>query len=129
MEGLENATVSPSVAPQVTPMINPTPTTALAPAQVAVTQAPQVSAEPSFSESSSDNSLMGIIKSLNWIEVTFGILGAAALYYTIYYYKYNMTNGDKTRNEMQNRIDALEIKLAELKEEEEENKNTATPLF
>jgi hypothetical protein len=110
-------------------MINPTPTTALAPAQVAVTQAPQVSAEPSFSESSSDNSLMGIIKSLNWIEVTFGILGAAALYYTIYYYKYNMTNGDKTRNEMQNRIDALEIKLAELKEEEEENKNTATPLF
>jgi len=38
-----------------------------------------------------------------------------------------MTNGDKTRNEMQNRIDALEIKLAELKEEE--NKNTAQPLF
>jgi hypothetical protein len=71
---------------------------------------------------------MGIIKSLNWIEVTFGVLGAAALYYTIYYYKYNMTNGDKTRNEMQNRIDALEIKLAELKEEEESN-NSAEPLF
>jgi hypothetical protein len=71
---------------------------------------------------------MGIIKSLNWIEVTFGILGAAALYYTIYYYKYNMTNGDKARKDMQNRIDALEIKLAELKEEE--NKETATtPLF
>ena len=124
MEGLENATVTPSVAPQVTPMVNPTP----APAPVAATQAPQVSAETSFTESSSDNSLMGIIKSLNWIEVTFGVLGAAALYYTIYYYKYNMTNGDKTRNEMQNRIDALEIKLAELKEEEESN-NSAEPLF
>jgi len=122
MEGLENATVSTSVAPQVTPMVNPTP------APVAATQAPQVSSEPSFSESSSDNSLMGIIKSLNWLEVTFGILGAAALYYTIYYYKYNMTNGDKTRNEMQNRIDALEIKLAELKEEEE-SKNSVEPLF
>jgi len=122
MEGLENANVTPSVAPQVTPMVNPTP------APVAATQAPQVSAEPSFSESSSDNSLMGIIKGLNWIEVTFGVLGAAALYYTIYYYKYNMTNGDKTRNEMQNRIDALEIKLAELKEEEE-SKNSVEPLF
>ena len=127
MEGLENATVTPSVAPQVTPMVNPAPAAApaAAPAPAAV---PAVNAEPSFNESSSDNSLMGIIKSLNWIEVTFGVLGAAALYYTIYYYKYNMTNGDKTRNEMQNRIDALEIKLAELKEEEE-SKNSAEPLF
>jgi len=122
MEGLENATVTPSVAPQVTPMVNPTPTAA-----PVVAPTPTPSVEPTFNDSS-DNSLMGIIKSLNWIEITFGVLGAAALYYTIYYYKYNMTNGDKARNEMQNRIDALEIKLAELKEEEE-NKNTATPLF
>jgi hypothetical protein len=104
-------------------MVNPTPTAA-----PVVAPTPTPSVEPTFNDSS-DNSLMGIIKSLNWIEITFGVLGAAALYYTIYYYKYNMTNGDKARNEMQNRIDALEIKLAELKEEEEENKNTATPLF
>jgi hypothetical protein len=122
MEGLENATVTPSVAPQVTPMVNPTPTAAPVSAPT-----PTPSVEATFNDSS-DNSLMGIIKSLNWIEITFGVLGAAALYYTIYYYKYNLTNGDKARNEMQNRIDALEIKLAELKEEEE-NKNTATPLF
>jgi hypothetical protein len=122
MEVLENATVTPSVAPQVTPMVNPAPAAAPAPSA-----APAASPEPSFNQSSSDNSLMGAIKSLNIIEVTFGILGAAALYYTIYYYRYNMTNGDKTRNEMQNRIDALEIKLAELKEEE--SKNSAEPLF
>jgi hypothetical protein len=128
MEGLENATVSPSVAPQVTPMVNPAPAVAPAPTPAAApVAAPAASPEPSFNESSSDNSLMSVIKSLNIIEVTFGILGAAALYYTIYYYKYNMTNGDKTRNEMQNRIDALEIKLAELKEEE--NNNSAQPLF
>jgi hypothetical protein len=122
MEVLENATVTPSVAPQVTPVVNPAPAAAPAP-----TAAPATNPEPSFNQSSSDNSLMGAIKSLNIIEVTFGILGAAALYYTIYYYRYNMTNGDKTRNEMQNRIDALEIKLAELKEEE--NNNSAEPLF
>ena len=122
MEGLENATVTPSVAPQVTPMVNPAP--AAAPAPVV---APAATPAPSIKESSSNSSLMDTIKSFNIIEVTFGILGAAALYYTIYYYKYNMTNGDKTRNEMQNRIDALEIKLAELKEEE--SNNSAEPLF
>lgn len=122
MEGLENATVTPSAAPQVTPMVTPPP--AAAPAAAA----PSFSAEPSSEGSSSDNSLMGIIKSFNWIEVTFGIIGAAALYYTIYYYKYNMTSSDKTRNEMQNRIDALEIKLADL-EQKEENKNTPQVLF
>jgi hypothetical protein len=122
MEGLENATVTPSVAPQDTPMVNPAP--AAAPAPVV---APAATPAPSINESSSNGSLMDTIKSFNIIEVTFGILGAAALYYTIYYYKYNMTNGDKTRNEMQNRIDALEIKLAELKEEE--SNNSAEPLF
>jgi len=129
MEGLENATVTPSVTPTpaaplaATPAAAPatTPAPALVPA---ATPAPT----SELNGSSSDNSLMGIIKSLNWIEVTFGIIGAAALYYTIYYYKYNMTNGDKTRNEMQNRIDALEIKLAELKTEEQ-SKNTIDAIF
>jgi hypothetical protein len=116
MEGIET-TPAPAAAPQAAP-----PVVNTAPAPVA---APAVSAENNF-DSSSDNSLMGTLKSLNWLEITFGIAGAIALYYTIYYYRYNMTNGDKTRNEMQNRIDALEIKLAEL---EEEDKNTPQILF
>ena len=127
MEGLENATVTPSVTPTPAAPLTAAPAAAPAPTPApAAAPAPAPSSESNGS--SSDNSLMGIIKSLNWIEVTFGIIGAAALYYTIYYYKYNMTNGDKTRNEMQNRIDALEIKLAELKEEEE-NKNTVDAIF
>jgi hypothetical protein len=117
MEGIES-TPAPAVAPQVAPPVVNTP----APAPVS---APAVSTEPSF-DSSSDNSLMGTLKSLNWLEITFGIAGAIALYYTIYYYRYNMINGDKSRTEMQNRIDALEIKLAEL---EEEDKNTPQILF
>jgi len=118
MEGIETTT-APAVAPQVQP---PVVNTAPAPTPTSV---PAVSAEPSF-DSSSDNSLMGTLKSLNWLEITFGIAGAIALYYTIYYYRYNMINGDKARSEMQNRIDALEIKLAEL---EEEDKNTPQILF
>lgn len=123
MEGLENATITPSVTPAPAAPLAAAPVSTPAPASAPT---PVVSSDSN--SSSSDNSLMGIIKSLNWIEVTFGVLGAAALYYTIYYYKYNMTNGDKTRNEMQNRIDALEIKLAELKTEEE-NKNTIDAIF
>jgi len=123
MEGLENATITPSVTPAPAAPLTAAPAAAPAtpaPAAAPAAAAPSFNAEPS---SSSDDSLMGIVKSLNWIEVTFCILGAAALYYTIYYYKYNLTNGDKTRNEMQNRIDALEIKLADLKTEEESKKS------
>jgi len=124
MEGLENATVTPSVAPQVTPMVNPAPAPAPAPAAPIA-----ASSQTSTSSSSSDESFMGIIKSLNWIEMTFGILGAAALYYTIYYYKYNMKSADNTRTEMQNRIDALEIKLSEIQSEEENKQNSSQTLF
>jgi hypothetical protein len=129
MEGLENATITPSVTPAPAAPLTAAPQSAPA-APAAAPAAPAAAPAPinSSESSSSDNSLMGIIKSLNWIEVTFGIIGAAALYYTIYYYKYNMTNGDKTRNEMQNRIDALEIKLAELKTEEE-SKKTIDAIF
>ena len=99
MEGLENATVTPSVTPTpaaplaATPAAAPatTPAPALVPA---ATPAPT----SELNGSSSDNSLMGIIKSLNWIEVTFGIIGAA------------------------------EIKLAELKTEEQ-SKNTIDAIF
>jgi hypothetical protein len=118
MEGLETTPITPSVTPDVIPQ-----STLAAPATT-----PAATMQPSFDESPSDKSLMGIIKSFNWLEITFGIIGATALYYTIYYYKYNMTSGDKTRNEMQNRIDALEIKLAEL-QEQEENKNSPQNLF
>lgn len=123
MEGLETTPMTPNVTPDVAPQA---PATAPSAETVAAPAAPSM--KPSFNESPSDNSLMGIIKSFNWLEITFGILGATALYYTIYYYKYNMTSADKTRNEMQNRIDALEIKLADM-QDEEENKNSPQNLF
>lgn len=121
MEGIETTPVATEVTPAVAPTPAPAPSPAAAPA---VATAPNMD----FEDSSSDKSLMGILKSFNWLEITFGIIGATALYYTIYYYKYNMTAADKTKNEMQNRIDALEIKLAEM-QEQEENKNTPQNLF
>lgn len=61
----------------------PAPAAAPAPAAVA-----PVSYAPSSADSGSDSgggSIKDVFKSLNWTEVAFGVLGTAALYYTIYY--------------------------------------------
>ena len=121
MEGLDT-TVAPSVTPQAPPMAAPTP----APTP---NVAPMASVEPTSHESS-DGSIMGILKNLNWLEITFGVLGTAALYYTIYYYRYNLINGDKAKLDMQNKIDSLEIKLSDVEKQlTEANTTSSQPIF
>jgi hypothetical protein len=109
MEGLEAATSSAVVAPAAAPA----PTAAAAP-----TPTPALETTPAAATSSSSSGGMGSIKevfqSINWNEVLFGILGTAALYYTIYYYRYNITAGKAINTEMQNKIDDLSIKIADL---------------
>lgn len=106
MEGLEAATSS-AAAPAAAP----------APAPAAAAPAPAPAA-PASAPASSDGGSMGSIKeafqSLNWNEVLFGVLGTAALYYTIYYYRYNITTGKALNTEIQNKIDDLSIKVADL---------------
>jgi len=106
MEGLEAATSS-----AVAPAAAPAPTAAAAPA-------PTPEQAPSAAAASSSSGGMGSIKevfqSINWNEVLFGILGTAALYYTIYYFRYNITAGKALNTEIQNKIDDLSIKIADL---------------
>jgi hypothetical protein len=108
MEGLEAATSSAVVAPAA----------ATAPTAAAPTPAPALETAPAAATSSSNSGGMGSIKevfqSINWNEVLFGILGTAALYYTIYYYRYNITAGKALNTEIQNKIDDLSIKIADL---------------
>jgi hypothetical protein len=54
------------------------------------------------------------LRSLNWIEIGFGILGATALYYAIYYYRYNINQSKAFALSVQNRLDELDIKLADV---------------
>ena len=51
---------------------------------------------------------------MNWVEVGFGVLGAAVLYYMIYYYRNNAVSGKAFQIDMQNKIDELNIKLADV---------------
>jgi hypothetical protein len=60
------------------------------------------------------SSIKEAISTMNWTEVIFGVLGSAALFYTIYYYKYNLTMNKTFKAEMQNKIDDLTIKLSDI---------------
>jgi len=89
----------------------------------ATTSAPPVLAPvvPAVSTPSTDigsgdsgSSIKDVFSSLNWTEVIFGVLGSAALYYTIYYYRYKMAEGKALNTEIQNKIDDIAIKLADI---------------
>jgi hypothetical protein len=88
-----------------------------APAQPAPITTPVVAATPmptTESKPSSEGSVVSILKNMNWIEVGFGILGAAALYYIITYYRYNINAQKSFQKQMENKIDDLNIKVADV---------------
>lgn len=99
MDALETTQTTPATPP-VQPATPPAP-------------APAVVNEPS-SNSSSDGNVVGILKNLNYIEVGFGVLGAAALYFAIHYYRLNINAQKSFQAEMRNKIDELNIKIADV---------------
>jgi len=98
------------------------------PVAAPVVAAPQVApAAPQMPQNSGGSGIMDVLKNLNWLEVGFGILGTAALYYTIYYYKYNITLSNTFRNEMQNKLDEVTIKMQDISSVlDSKNNNTAS---
>jgi hypothetical protein len=98
-----------STATIETPSATPTPT-ATANAMPMTTPNPT----PMVSSGGGNRSFMDILKSFNYLEIGFGILGSATLYYMIYYYRYNMINSKKFQIQTENKIDELEIKISDL---------------
>lgn len=105
MEDILNTPPAPSAAQVATPT---TPeVVASQPAAIPSTPVHQYSASAaSSSTSGSDSSIMDTIKSFNPVEIFFGIIGTAALFYAIYYFKNQKSN--------QLKIDAIQAKLDEL---------------
>jgi hypothetical protein len=96
---------------------------AAAPAPPAPAPAPAVAA-PAAPESKSSggggmDSVKDVLNNMNWTEVLFGVLGSAALFYTIYYYRYNLTMNKSFKSEIQNKIDDLTIKIADIQSAKE----------
>lgn len=106
MEGLEAAT-SAAATPAATP---PAPAPAAAPA-------PAPAAAPASAPASSGGG-MGSIKeafqNLNYIEVGMGILGVAALFSLINYYRWMTMSGKALNTEIQNKLDEHDIKIRDL---------------
>lgn len=99
----------PAAAPPIpTPEPTPAPT-------------PPVGAPPPAPTTSSSFNVKDVFAGLNWTEIAFGVLGTAALYYTIYYYKYQITNVKSMNNEVQNKLDDLSIKVLDLQSAEKRN--------
>jgi hypothetical protein len=102
---------------EATSVVAPAPAAAPTPAAAPAPATPSVAAPAPAPESSGGgfaSSIKEAVSTMNWTEVVFGILGSAALFYTIYYYKYNLTMNKKFKAEMQNKIDDLTIKLSDL---------------
>jgi hypothetical protein len=103
MEALSQATsavATPSIAP-----VAPAPAPAMP------------MANGSMVSSGGGTSLTGMLKELNWVEVGFGILGSAALYYSIYYFKYKFNYEKNLKAQLETEIDDLHDRVDQLENE------------
>lgn len=94
------------------PSTPPAPVTPAAP-PAPITPAAPVTAEPAPPSGGGD-SIKDVFTNMNWIEVGFGILGAASLFYVINYFRYRNRMGKVFENSIQNKMDDLNIKMADV---------------
>jgi hypothetical protein len=106
---MENTTLVPdSSAPAAAPAA------AAAPATPVVAAVPAVPATPAMPPASGGGGTWkDAFKSINYIEVGLGALGAAALYYTIYFYRFNIQSAKGFQTDMRNKIDNMDMKIAD----------------
>jgi hypothetical protein len=112
------------------------PTTPPVTAPVPQVTAPVTPTTPTVAPTTSGSSILQTMKNLNWVEIGFGVIGAAALYYAIYYYRYSVKNNKAFQTDFQNKIDDINIKMAdvssamqEMKNTQEQQQNTSTNQF
>jgi hypothetical protein len=98
-----------------------TTTTTAAPTPVApppVAPAPAVMTETKMDSGSGNGSGNGsvkdIVKNLDWVQVGFGVLGSAALFYAIYYFRYHIAMNKTFVKNIENKIDDITIKIADI---------------
>ena len=100
---------------------NPAP--APAPVQAAPAPAPAPAAPATPPSNSQGGSFMDVLKK-DAVHITFGILGATALFYLIYYYRYNTQTAKGFQTTFQNQLDEMKIELSDLKSVE--NKSSSS---
>ena len=99
--------VTPTPSAVATPTPTPTPTPDMSSPQP-MTMANGGSTQDGNGSSNNSGSFFG---SLNWLEVSFSILGVAALSYVIYYYRFKIKQDKLINNELQREIDELKMNM------------------
>jgi len=114
--------------------VAPTPAPTMTPPQV-VTQPPMaaangtVTATPPTTSSSGSGSFQDAFKKAvsNPVQLGFGILTTTALFYGIYYFSYNIRFSKTFVKRVENKMDELDMKYADLVSKVNSNSNQATP--
>ena len=118
-----------------TSVASPTPPVAVAPVAPITPVATPPTTITDTPQSSGSGAIVQTLKNLNWVEVGFGILGAAALYYAIYYYKYSIKSAKAFETDFQNKIDDVNIRIADVSssiselQRDNETTSSSTPQF
>jgi len=99
----------------VTPVATPIPPIAPAPAPMSTPPSVNTNPAPASATASSGSFQDSFKKAVsNPVQIGFGILGALALYYAIYYYRYNNQMQKIFVNNIENKMDELDMKYSDL---------------
>jgi hypothetical protein len=103
-----NVTSTPTPSAVATPT-TPTPTPMATPDMSS--QQPMTMANGGTTQDSGKSNSGSFFGSLNWLEVSFSILGVAALSYVIYYYRFKIKQDKLINNELQRQIDEIKMNM------------------
>lgn len=100
---------APVVAPQPAPVAQPAPVVAAPMQQMPPAQPVMPGADPAAMPK--QDGWNEFFRTLNWVEMGFMILGAAGLYYTIYYYRYKLREDKVSNMDIQRQLDELKMNV------------------
>lgn len=90
---------------------NPSPAPAPAPAPV---PAPAVAPSPEPAPSTGGGSFLDMVKK-DAVPILFGGVGLTALFWVIWYYRFNLNTAKGYQTSFQNQLDEMKIELSDLK--------------
>ena len=112
---------TPAVTPTPVASIAPSPAPTMTPPQVVTT--PPANGTPAPTSSSFQSSLKKAVTE-NPVGLVFGILATTALIYTIYYLQYNIRFSKTFVKSVENKMDELDMKYADLASKQNRQETT-----
>ena len=117
-------------APQNAAVSTP-PAPAQAPAQAQPIPAPPMvqtpmPAAPQMASGGVTGSVNDFFRGVNWVDVGILMLGTAALYYTIYYYRIKIKAQKRELADMGNKVDMMEAKVSAIQKQQQEQNQSRT---